>query len=208
MRYIQRQPEPAFLVEFKSLNKGHKPALAYRYLDDMKDGRKLRSRLRVHLTESQGYLCAYCCRRIYSQAQGDASSHVEHICPQSVNDGRSLTYENLVASCSDNNSCGMKRKNEYDESLFVSPLEPDCASHFKFYEDGSVRGTDERGEYTCRILGLDSERLRQGRSARIQEVRSVESSGMEPQDYIAFLKEDRGREGQLVEYLDMLEQIF
>ncbi|NEP57986.1 MAG: TIGR02646 family protein [Symploca sp. SIO2G7] len=68
------------------------------------------------------------------------SCHIEHLKPQEKFPQLALDYNNLLASCQAERSknpppplrCGYKKDNWYDEKLFVSPLQPDCESFFRY----------------------------------------------------------------------------
>ncbi len=112
--------------------------------------------------KEQKYLCAYCCSEI-----DEKSCHNEHIEPRHPKKGvsnKSLDYNNLVASCygfSGEKTCGKKKDNEYDETQFVSPLEPECEEAFSYLPNGQIEGN----RYTIDLLNLDSYKLRQAREA-------------------------------------------
>lgn len=56
--------------------------------------------LRESLLKEQGYLCAYCQRRIPLTAQEDGNtSKIEHVLPQSGTPDQRQDYKNLVACC-------------------------------------------------------------------------------------------------------------
>ena len=138
---INKTEEPSF---WKDYNKKY-PREIYNNLDNSDKGKDVRRQLRKHLLEQQKYVCAYCCSSI-----DENSTLNEHIYPKESYPQKSMDYNNIVASCNDkksqNQSCGSKKGNKFDEKLFVSPLEKDCESHFKFYPDGRIEGLDERGK--------------------------------------------------------------
>lgn len=126
----------------------------------------------------QGGLCAYTMRRI-----DKASSHVEHIKPQSRcredRPGSDLDYTNLVA-CFPRHGMnaqyryGAQRKGGWwdnDGAEFVSPLQPACELVFRFKMDGEVEAIDNRTEAktTIAVLGLDHRSLTEDRKRVIEE---------------------------------------
>ena len=163
MRRIVRQEAPPNFWE-----KG-KAKLHVRSYDDLSDtnaGMELRCQLRQHLIQTQSGLCAYCCKKINME-----NSLNEHIQPKSLYPRLSLDYGNLIASCAEKTTCGMKKDNNYDER-FVSPLDEACERQFAFATDGSIYGLTPDGEYTCELLNLNSLELRRARKAVLQNCRS------------------------------------
>lgn len=193
MKKIDRQKEPEFWSKYKKMH----PKEQYRDLEKTAGGNKLRSDLREFLIQSQHGLCAYCCRRI----DLDHSLN-EHIKPQSTYPKESMNYENLIATCKTegiNPTCGVKKDNYYDERLFVSPLESDCEEKFVFYPNGQIKGLGECGEYTCKILSLNSYELQRARMAQYKVCASYKNAEMV---HSYFLLPDE--EGNLEAYSDMI----
>lgn len=128
---------------------------------------QLKRKLRQSLLAEQKFVCAYCCCEI----DIDHSMN-EHVEPRKLKGGRrsrrSLDYGNLVASCMGDkgeSTCGAHKGNEYREEMFVSPLDPECENRFKYYADGMIEGTDEKGMYTIDLLNLKSYQLQSARKA-------------------------------------------
>lgn len=163
MKHIIKFSEP---VEFTTWKSAH-PDATYAALSSphYPDSRRIKSVLRKSLCEEQHGLCCYCERRIIS---GDY--HIEHFRPKAHDKfpHLQLEYTNLHASCHREPSggkdecCGHKKKDEFDIAL-ISPLESDCSIHFSFGFDGSIKGEDERGEKTIKMLNLNSSLLRDSR---------------------------------------------
>lgn len=65
--------------------------------------------MREYLIKEQGYLCAYCMRRIEL-----SNSSIEHYIPQSVDKEKSLNYHNLLAVC-----CGNLGKDEKSKTILT-----------------------------------------------------------------------------------------
>lgn len=154
MIYIQKGEEPEWLIEFR---KKH-PKANYGS-EEFGQYRKL---IKETLIREQKGLCAYCCGRIHME-----TSHNEHIEPQNPKkfvSKRSLDYYNLVASCEGfkgEKTCGRHKENDYDETKFVSPLNPECEEKFVYYADGIMEGDS----YTVDLLNLNSYELRNARKA-------------------------------------------
>lgn len=157
MIHIEKGAEPEF---WKGFRKKH-PKIHYAQLEDTEEGKEIRQKLRKHLIAEQYSVCCYCCREIDSD-----NSLNEHIKPQSVFSEQTMDYENIIASCRGKNStCGPHKDKAYDEALFVSPLDTDYEEHFAFAPDGSIIGLTDKGEYTIKLLGLDSYALQSARKA-------------------------------------------
>lgn len=151
MLYIKKRKEPDFLIRFKKKY----PHKKY----DSEEFREYRAPLNDILREEQKGLCAYCCCRI-----GKENSHNEHIQPQhqamNANDA-SLDYSNLAASCNNKRTCGIKKKNHYDENKFVSPFDENCEDIFTYFPDGRMEGN----QYTIDLLNLNDYELRTARKS-------------------------------------------
>ena len=126
------------------------PHIQYNQLDDTDKGKKVRSAIKEHMIAQQKYLCCYCCKQIDS-----GHSHNEHIKPKERYPRLSMDYENLLVSCT-STSCGMAKAAEYDDTLFISPLDEDCEKHFRYEEDGYIVGKTKKGEYTISLLQLNA----------------------------------------------------
>jgi len=135
VNFIHKQNEPDEFTEWKKTigspgNSGE--------WDDLKNPEK--ENLHRSLMDEQGSVCCYCERSISS-----SPSHIEHIKPQSVYPDDRFNYSNLLSSCNGDGEkhCGHKKGNWFDPSLFVSPLDPDCVSYFKFTSAGEIKPTDD-----------------------------------------------------------------
>lgn len=174
MKRIIKGNAPDFWSSYIRRNPNHK----YADLDHTADGRAVRNELREHLAKGQMNICCYCCCQLSPD-----NTHNEHIKPESKYDQFTMDYENIVASCTRGKNasrftCGMKKGNDYDEHLFVSPLEENCDSHFIFYSNGSIDSDTEQGKYTIKLLGLqESKSLRESRKSQYTTVYTT-CSGM------------------------------
>ena len=84
MRYIKKGKEPSSL----SNHRNQKKARYNSYRDT--DG------LRKALVHEQGFICCYCCSRIYPNS---GSMVIEHWKPRSKYPNLDLSYNNILASC-------------------------------------------------------------------------------------------------------------
>jgi len=130
------------------------------------------------LLQEQGWLCAYTMRRV-----GNDSSHIEHIKPESLcrlaQAGSDLDYENLVAcfprdGMEEGYRYGAQKKGDWwanDGHDFVSPLQPNCETRFRFDLDGKIEavGNHPAAVNTIRVLALDHPSLTEDRKRVILE---------------------------------------
>lgn len=119
------------------------------------------------LMEEQGYLCAYCMRRI-PQKKKNPSVTIEHWDSQSEHDSaRGLNYHNMLAVCSGNRGSGAKENLTCDarrgnDVLTVNPLRPETLRTITYNEKGEISSTDdsikedlkERLNLNCKALQL------------------------------------------------------
>ncbi len=165
MIYIEKNEEPQWLKDFKIKN----PQANY----DAEAFLPFHGKLREELVKEQQFLCAYCCGRVTRE-----KAHNEHIEPRHPKDGvshKSLDYDNIVASCNRKSSCGNRKGNEFDEKLFISPLDPQCESTFTYYPDGVVEGD----AYTISLLNLNDYELKTARKAVYRQLRNLDKNSIE-----------------------------
>lgn len=192
MIYIDRPGTPGFWSEFK--RKHNK--LQYKELSDTEEGTELIRKLRGYNIGLQHGLCAYCCRSI----DVDTSLN-EHIKPQGKAEyaDLSMDYDNIVACCRDKKTCSANKKNVYDGQLFISPLGEDCESYFKYSDNGEVFADTSEGEYTIRLLNLNSEKLCRARKATIKACNGYHDPELVKKYYI-----DPQEDGRIEAFTDVV----
>lgn len=179
MKHIIKHSEPQ---EFSAW-KAQYPAAKFKDLSDERSfpgASDAKRSLRKSLKEEQLGLCCYCESRLI----GD-DFHIEHFKPKDPNQfpQLQLEYHNLHACCravamgGPDECCGHKKKGDYTPDL-ISPLEPDCSSHFTYTLAGGIDG-DGRGKTTIEMLNLDSGLLRARRKALISYFESLEDDDYE-----------------------------
>lgn len=167
MRYIQKRPEPASFTEWKTkANEVWQPAWN-NFQAPQKDD--------VHqsLLEEQGHICCYCgkgitreIKRVGVDPKGikRTISHIEHLKPRTHFPSQALVYENLLASCMGEReidpphpyeNCGNLKGDWYDTTLMVSPLDPDCASYFRYTGAGEILHTEDPGKKDAAKTTID-----------------------------------------------------
>lgn len=165
MKHIVKSHAPA---DFENWKASH-PDATFKSLGFSSAG-VAKTALRQSLIAEQGGLCCYCEIRI-----DNGDFHIEHFRPKGQFPELQLDYSNMHACCrreavgGESECCGHKKKDEFSPDL-VSPLEPDCASHFIYnVHDGGIEGTDLRGRKTIEMLNLNSALLRLSRRSLIEE---------------------------------------
>lgn len=99
------------------------------------------------LMQEQGYICAYCMRRIPQKGK-DPDVTIEHLDAQSLTDvDRGLDYRNMVAVCNGNRGAGSKDKMTCDakrgnDKLTVNPLQAETLSRIQYKKDGTIYSDD------------------------------------------------------------------
>ncbi len=151
MKYIKKGEEPESFTAWKALAKTT-PNWGYKYLQNPE-----KRELHDALLREQGYICCYCGMRITRE-----SSHIEHLEPQSIPDpDLSLEYTNLLASCQREREpkkpihCGIAKDDWYDETLMVSPLQPNCADFFIYTDDGQILETNTSDKKVAAATTID-----------------------------------------------------
>lgn len=119
--------------------------------------------LREQLVDEQNELCGYCCGNITEN-----DSHIEHLKCKDMHKDLSLKYYNLIASCNEDTTCGMAKKN--DDSDIVFPTDDDCEQQFEYnYFDGRIIGVTDKAARTIEILNLNSYSLKEARRAILKQ---------------------------------------
>jgi uncharacterized protein (TIGR02646 family) len=111
-------------------------------------------------TPTKSALCAYCERKVTTE-----KSHIEHIKPRSKFPNDIFSYNNLIVSCDDNNSCGKYKKSEWDEK-FINPVSENLSAYSSYDFDGLIipKVVDtSRADITINILNLNYSKLKDRR---------------------------------------------
>ena len=205
MRWIRKKDEPQDLVLWKRKFKNmHNRFPSYFDLNKSENQSEKRI-LKSSLIEEQGHICCYCCKPISTE-----NSHIEHIRPKERDEYRelSLEYENLLASCQGYNdreeNCGHSKENEFDEELFISPLDKDCESYFEFSSRGKIKAVDgnQRAVYTIDKLNLDTGALNAAREAAMWESGAMQDITEERCLFLLDKYERADKDGKYAGYSD------
>lgn len=132
MIYIQKSTPPKKFQEFKQKPQAHYDSMPA----------DVKSALRQSLLEEQGYLCAYCMRRIHNNPQ---EVKIEHYEPR--NSQNELEYSNLLAVCKGNSNgnqfghqhCDTKKG---DKNLHINPQNIDHIRCISYRSDGTIYAND------------------------------------------------------------------
>lgn len=179
MKYIKKGAEPSVFTEWKK-----KPANLERKWKSFRR-EPVKQYVLDSLLQEQGYICCYCCASITNK-----TCHIEHLKPQSLTETSGINwryeYSNMMVSCDGEYEdrpqkhlhCGHKRPEEYDENLFVSPLDPNCESFFRYNGEGKILATGDAdkkvaAETTIRDLGLDIPQLNARRLSAIEAIDNI-----------------------------------
>ncbi|WP_291322861.1 retron system putative HNH endonuclease [Desulfonatronospira sp.] len=204
MKLIIKKCEPEAFSAWKSLAN---PDWHPEYDNLSTDVKKI---LKQSLMEEQGWICCYCQQRIT-----DAASHIEHFRPQSKFPKESLNYENMFCSCQKQMKkgeplyCGNAKDDWYDEDYIISPLDPDCESHFMFTGNGLIMAAenDYAALETIRRLKLDITKLNDMRAKAIDPFLDESLSEYQMKKFVTgYLQKDE--QGQFNEFWTMINYLF
>lgn len=115
-----------------------------------------RTKVREQLENVQDDLCAYCENSLEDNA------HIDHFKPKSLDRNVTFEWENLIVSCTNNDSCGNKKANNF-QTYWINPYLTDPSEKFKFYSDGQIIGSNSDAEKIIKDFGLDCPRLKEKR---------------------------------------------
>ncbi len=167
MKYIQKGKSPDSFDNWKKRN------LSANWNDF--SGTKEHNNLREYLISEQNQMCCYCEVNIENDG---SSSHIEHLKDKNNFPKETFNYNNLLASCQNNDSCGHKKDTNYFNG-FVSPLDKNCQSRFTYTGDGRIIPVDENDtsvQKTIEILGLNCRRLKDRRKSIIKSLENLDTT--------------------------------
>jgi uncharacterized protein (TIGR02646 family) len=173
MRFFQKGEAPQFFTEEIEIlqeileNRTTKTEKKRVWDSDFKEKKRLKKYI---LENEQNSLCCYCETELTLSEKGQAGNcHLEHIKPKDLDEKRlTFDYGNLAVSCQGNNcsedlkaedSCGHKKENLYDETLFLDPTkERNIRDHFSYNIDtGEIVPETENGRYMRDLLNLNGD---------------------------------------------------
>ena len=191
MRFIHKGAEPELLREFKAMSNPPDWEPTYEALPKFR-----KDAIKQALIKEQRGLCCYCERIL-----DEKDSHIEHFRPQHAYAEYALDYNNMHCSCMAEQKkgeplhCGMAKNDWYDDVLLISPLNPDCESHFVYHGDGNIfpaSPEDNAAVETIRHLRLDDSELTAERKVVIDTFLDETLSEDERERFISEYLAERG----------------
>jgi uncharacterized protein (TIGR02646 family) len=146
---IKKRKEPKELVEYRRMS--------YASYQDMHGavikGKNVYDVVLDNLIKEQGWLCAYCMKRI-PEGKTKHGASIEHIEPQSLTGEESrLDYRNMLAVCVGNRNSQMNDMKTCDarrgslstekQKLYVNPLDANTLKSIKYNSKGIIFSEDK-----------------------------------------------------------------
>ena len=187
MLKVNKYKEPDFLLEYK---RKYSPKS---WIEYNKDGIRSEIKKNILFLEQEEY-CPYCEKRIY-----DDEGHIEHIKPRDLYPKEFESYNNLIVSCDEKNSCGKYKRNNYSNNL-INPVIDDPDEYFDYnIASGEIipKNNDEsskeyiRAIYTIETLNLNCYELKEARKALIDILNVYRENYDEYNSYLQYFLDDR-----------------
>ncbi|MBK8215421.1 MAG: hypothetical protein IPK71_16900 [Myxococcales bacterium] len=147
MRYVQKGPAPETITQAcrdkPELDTTEKARAAFNSLD--------KDEVRLSLAKEQGYLCAFCERRIQTGKPGrtfgegatQTTTHnmrIAHRTPLDEAPGSALTWENLLGSCNDSRTCDSA---QHQTVITVDPTSRVSVNRVRYERRDTAPGVSE-----------------------------------------------------------------
>jgi len=143
-----------------------------------------RTKVREQLEEVQNDICAYC------ESSLEKNAHIDHFQPKLLNWKLTFDWDNLIVSCTNNDSCGNKKGKDF-KPYWINPYSTDPRGMFKFYSDGQIKGTTDDANKIIKDFGLDCPRLEVKRKGILSTLQhTILSIADEPEALEYFLQEE------------------
>ncbi|MGK3114414.1 retron system putative HNH endonuclease [Candidatus Pantoea formicae] len=136
----------------------------------------VKSDIRKQLLKEQGFVCAYCMRRINDDV---TTTKIEHWVARTVNPSRQLDYKNLLACCDGHKgsepkyqTCDTKKG---DANLTFNPSEPshNIDNQVNFKSSGKISSNNTIfNDEISDVLNLNHHRLVQNRAIVLEELQN------------------------------------
>lgn len=210
MLKIIKTSEPDFYKDFK---KKYRYTNWEQYNSDL--GIEIKRKLKKYmLKEEQNYYCPYCERKIITKYEIQDSeknvdvalkkkSHIEHIIPKSIKPQLFQEYNNFLVSCTDKETCGMAKENNYSDN-FINPVLENPQEYFEYdIKTGEIRAKKNslekqlKAEETIKILNLNQSKLKNARYVLIQQLYFIKD--------LSLYKDENFP--SLVEYIEKIKNI-
>lgn len=104
--------------------------------------------IRTQLLKEQGYLCAYCMRKI----SNDETTTIEHLIPITLDGKQALNYKNMLACCDGGRGSTDKNKilccdaAKEDQPITISPFIKEQIDKIRYNKDGFIHLYPEDAE--------------------------------------------------------------
>lgn len=150
--------------------------------------------LREALLKEQGYICAYCMRRIpvSDKPYEQTTSKIEHLKSQENHEDMQMKYENMVVCCPGRMMGAIHcDASKGDQDIHCSPLSPEAMQTIRYWNDGTILSTDaEYNDEINNVLKLNIDILKSNRKALWDSVRNrIQSEGKWKAAYIRHMLE-------------------
>ncbi len=163
---ITKSGEPKEWTEYKNI-----PGVEFSGIPELQES----------LLREQGYLCAYCERRIPVKDKASNEDHrIEHWHCRNLFPNEIFDYGNLLMCCpgqivAGESHCDVKKGNQVIE---WSPLKRECIDSIKYRTDGTIFSTNDKWNEDINIrLNLNHEILKRNRAETLQGVINCINSG-------------------------------
>ena len=130
--------------------------------------------IKSQLVEEQGFICAYCMKRIQ---KNDISVTIEHYIPRNGKDGqpdKQLEYNNLLAVCdgnrgSTNLTCDASKGAKL---ITINPLDKVSVLQIKYKSDGTIYSDDKKiDQDLSNILNLNYITIKNNRKSALDSLK-------------------------------------
>jgi uncharacterized protein (TIGR02646 family) len=144
VRHIAKTAEPATVTETRTapttdLSTTARARAAFDQID--------KRRVRADLSREQGWLCAFCMRRIdpdAADARGEPTMKIAHRTPIDVDPAQALSWRNLLGSCDGGQRSGWRTKScdaaQGSTALTVDPTVETSCARLRYERRGARQG--------------------------------------------------------------------
>lgn len=163
MIYIKKGSAPGLFIQYTKIRGAR--------FDDMPT--KTKDELRTSLLKEQGYLCAYCMKRLKDSHK---EVKIEHYEPR--NNDNELDYKNLLAVCyggegakPEFQTCDTKKGN--NDEIEINPQNQQQMARISYRNDGLICIDDEKLQSDLDlVLNLNMEQLKAVRKAALEALQA------------------------------------
>lgn len=160
------------------------------------------------LLKEQGYLCAYCMRRVPCKDRiANEDHHVEHILSREAHGDKKLDYSNMVICCPGHiggeDHCDRKKQNQ---DVSFSLFDSNFISTLSYKSDGEVVSANEQYNVEInKVLNLNTPLLKENRKKAWEGVKQslIKDHGNKPwrraalEKFLGKYKSMKSRDGKL-----------